>query len=42
MEKQVCGFCFEFIEGGTYIEKEGKKIYFCSNDCLEKFENEQS
>lgn len=36
---KVCAICFIDIEGGTYIEKEGRKIYFCSGNCLNEFED---
>ncbi len=38
--KQVCDYCFEWTEGGTYIDGK-KRFYFCSEKCLDKFEKER-
>ena len=35
--KKVCNHCYEYTEGGTYIEEKGKKLYFCSGKCLEEY-----
>ena len=39
MEK--CGYCLEEIEGGTFIIKGEKKVYFCSGKCLNSYEKEK-
>ena len=36
MEKQVCAYCFNWIQGGVSVEQPDKKLYFCSLNCLEK------
>lgn len=36
-----CGYCFEEIEGGVYIDG-AKRIYFCSGDCVDKYEKEKN
>ena len=38
---EKCGYCLEEIEGGTFIIKGEKKVYFCSGDCADKYELEK-
>ncbi len=38
MDEKNCETCGVKISGGTFILNDDKKYYFCSNDCLEKFE----
>ncbi len=40
-EKKVCSYCFNWIEGGTYLDRD-KRYYFCSNDCLTKWGKENA
>lgn len=34
-KERLCYSCLESIYGGTYTEKEGVRIYFCSGKCLD-------
>lgn len=36
----ICGYCFDKANGGTFIIKDGERIYFDSLDCLENFQKE--
>ena len=40
IERQVCSYCFNWIEGGMYIDKD-KRYFFCSNTCLINWEKER-